>query len=365
MPELFRTSLEDLTLLDLRAFLAGAEAEPLLWEAKGTQVTAHEIRRQCGGFANSERGGFLILGASFEGSTWDCGGVEFPDGEPHRYITSCLTEGLRPIPSYDVKAFPVDGDRHIAVVEVQPLEAGPAIVRGTVYERVPGATIPVRDPSRLAALYARGQRAHTAARAAAERMLRVAGEQLGTLQEHPAEVNEPSASQLFAVLAVGPVAPGPNVSVRLFTEAARQLLVDTVTALADTPPPFHPTIQLVVAQDRRVAFARAQQPFESDWSVMALWDGAVGVFVRMLGRGSVDQLAREPLERAWSGAVATATGLGLTGDVYLALVITHEVWWPEGTRIDRGPFLLSDGPDWASIGRELSRAAGVDAAEPG
>jgi hypothetical protein len=54
----------ELDLPDVEAFLEQADDEPLLWEAKGTQLDPNEVRRQVCGFANSHEGGFLILGAS-------------------------------------------------------------------------------------------------------------------------------------------------------------------------------------------------------------------------------------------------------------------------------------------------------------
>jgi hypothetical protein len=355
-------SLEQLTLLGLQNFLADAEPEPLLWEAKGTELSPHEVRRQCGGFANSEQGGFLFLGVSWTGSTWRCDGLRFPDGEPHRYVTTCLTEGVRPVPSYDVWSCAVSEDRHVAVVEVQPLQAGPAIVRGTVYERVPGATIAVKDPSRLASLFARGQRARSGARASVDRMLSVALEPLDHIE---AEQDDDDADDapLFAVVAISAVTPGPDFADRLFTKATRQLLFDTARALTSTALPSPAHVEQMVAQDRRIALAVTSRPLEPDWSVTALSDGAIGVSVRLDGAGDVDR-AGEVLERAWSGVARLADGLGLRGDVYLGALVSHARWWPDGARLDRGPFLLTEGPDWPAVRREVMRAAGIDVPEP-
>jgi hypothetical protein len=354
MPLLFAVPLQGLTLGILRDFLDAAEPEPLIWEAKGTKLDPHEIRRQCGGFANSERGGFLILGASGGPSTgWSCDGFEFPDGDPHRYISSSLAEGVRPMPHYDVRSLPVGSDRHLAVVEVQPLHAGPAIVRGTVYERIPGATIPVKDPARLAALFARGQHAHSAARTSAERMLSVALEPLRRLEEH--EDDQGPDVALVSIVAIGAVAPGPDVSSRLFTDQLRDLLGEVVTGAAETAPPLRPILEQAVAQDRRVALAVAARE---------LWDGAVGVATRQPGDVSPDRVIQRALEPGWQAARRVADGLQLDGDVYVVMTAGHPQWWPNLARVDRGPLALTDGPDWPSVGRELSRAAGIDVAEP-
>lgn len=208
---MFGMPLEALTLERVQGFLEEAEPEPLLWEAKGTELKPHEIRRQCGGFANSEQGGYLILGASEGGSGWCCDGLVFPGGEPYRYVTSCLQEGVRPLPRYDVKSFRTQSDRDLAVVEIEPLEAGPAIVRGTVYERVPGATVPVKDPSRLADLFGRGRRAHERAIASAERMLSIAAAPLAGCEQ---DSRFEEVGCLIGVLAIGAIAPGPDMASR-------------------------------------------------------------------------------------------------------------------------------------------------------
>lgn len=60
---IFGAPLHELTLETLREFMASAEDEPLLWEAKATQISPGEVRKQVCGFANSHDGGYLILGA--------------------------------------------------------------------------------------------------------------------------------------------------------------------------------------------------------------------------------------------------------------------------------------------------------------
>jgi hypothetical protein len=362
---LFGVSLAGLTLDRLQTFLEGAETEPLMWEAKGTELSAHEVRRQCGGMANSERGGYLILGAHWDGSAWQCDGLVFPGGEPDRYVTTCLMEGVRPIPAYDVKSFSVGDDRHVAVIEVQPLEAGPAIVRGTVYERVPGATVPVKDPTRLATLFARGERAHQRARASVDRMLAIALEPLLGLDEDGEEDDAGYADHwLFVVMAIGAVTPGPDVIAKLFSEGTRALIGQTALQLAATAPPLQPDITQFVAQDRRVGLAVAARDHEADWAVTALWDGAVGLAMRVRASFSADRIVASELRRAWAAATAIAEALSCSGDVYLAMTLVHGHALPNAVRLDRGPIALGQDPDWASIQRELSRAAGIDVSEP-
>ena len=52
---IFGVRWEDFGLGDLERFLADAEPEPLLWEAKGIQAKAGEVRRQVCGFAIATR----------------------------------------------------------------------------------------------------------------------------------------------------------------------------------------------------------------------------------------------------------------------------------------------------------------------
>jgi hypothetical protein len=81
-------------------------------EAKGGhKLDPHTVRRQCGGFANSHEGGYLILGATeAAGGQWNLDGWPFPEGEAPRWVTSCLQEGVRPVPRYDVRSFQVAKD---------------------------------------------------------------------------------------------------------------------------------------------------------------------------------------------------------------------------------------------------------------
>jgi predicted HTH transcriptional regulator len=61
---LFGSPLHDLKLEDIQAFLDDADAEPLLWEAKATELRKGGVRKEVCGFANGHQTGYLILGAS-------------------------------------------------------------------------------------------------------------------------------------------------------------------------------------------------------------------------------------------------------------------------------------------------------------
>jgi len=85
-------------------------------------------------------------------------GFDFQD-DPPAWVLAVVTDGLRPVPLVDVASIPIGKNRHLAIVEVPPIAISPCICRGTVYERVSGRTIPVKEPARLAELYKRGQNA--------------------------------------------------------------------------------------------------------------------------------------------------------------------------------------------------------------
>ena len=167
---IFGVRWDDLGLADLGRFLADAEPEPLLWEAKGIEVRADEVRRQVCGFANSHEGGYLIIGATqARDRSWSLDGVEFPD-EPPTWIGNVVgNRGVNPYPDgLDTRTLPTSGGRHVAVVHVPPTPTPPCNAHGTVYERVSGRTISVREPLRLAQLFARGDQARTEAQSKAD-----------------------------------------------------------------------------------------------------------------------------------------------------------------------------------------------------
>ena len=167
---IFGVPWNDLRLEHVERFLAEAGPEPLLWEAKGINADKGEIRRQVCGFANSHDGGYLIIGADESRGRWSLDGVGFPD-EPPSWISSVIGNGgVTPYPDgLDTKSWSVDGARHVAVVWIPPTPTPPCNTHGTVYERVSGRTISVREPLRLATLFERGD----AARQGAERKAHV------------------------------------------------------------------------------------------------------------------------------------------------------------------------------------------------
>ncbi|WP_372517934.1 AlbA family DNA-binding domain-containing protein [Solirubrobacter phytolaccae] len=161
-----------LDLATVSAFLAQADDEPLLWEAKGTKLDKSEVRLQVCAFANSHEGGFLILGAARAsgGAGWTLDGMQFPD-EPITWITNVVADperGVRPRPDFDVLAWRAQNG-HVAIVRVSPTPTPPCMANGTLYERLPGKSQTVRDPTRLAELFAKGDLARRTTQERADR----------------------------------------------------------------------------------------------------------------------------------------------------------------------------------------------------
>jgi hypothetical protein len=210
---------ENLTLEALKEFLRDAPAEPLLWECK-RELRAPSLSKAVCGLSNGHDTGYLILGAEpADGEGWQLTPIAFPNGDPSSAITDMLAGGgVTPYPDgLDVREFPADNG-HVVVVRVPPVATPPSNVGGTVYERVSGKTIPVTDPARLAALFARGDAARATAQANAQRA---------------AQANllvEPSPAAQFS-LGLAATAYRPDIASRLFTEP---FLADVRSVIAET-----------------------------------------------------------------------------------------------------------------------------------
>jgi predicted HTH transcriptional regulator len=209
---IFGVHWEDLGLADVERFLAEAEPEPLLWEAKGIEAKAGEVPRQVCGFANSHDGGFLIIGAAQnDDESWTLDGVEFND-EPPTWVANVIGNGsVNPYPDgLDTKSWATSDGKHVAVVRVPPTPTPPCNANGTVFERVSGRTISVREPLRLAQLFARGDQARTGAQAKADeaaRSMLIEGQEL--------RLHVPTNIQFgLGLAAAGYLWPDPEGSVR-------------------------------------------------------------------------------------------------------------------------------------------------------
>ncbi|MDW5593476.1 ATP-binding protein [Conexibacter stalactiti] len=374
MQQLFGVPFRQLDLTRLRRFLEEAEKEPLLWEAKGGgRPDAQEIRRQCGGFANSNEGGYLLLGVRENGHGWEIDGMSFRDNEVDRYITTCLQEGVAPIPEYDVLPIRVAENRYVAVVQVKPMHAGPCIVRGTVFERVPGATLRVQDPTRLAALFTRGRRAHDNAILTADEALRQAFVALPRKPSRSQELGDVDAlnSQfLRASVAVSSVTPGDDISAILFRASTAEHMRRRLRRLAGDENNRMPSLvdyEGGVAQDRRFASVHPWRHHQADWALTSWWTGVVTVAYRGAWDGSLrpEILVRDVLRPAFEAATDLVHHLGGSGPGYLRIALTSDGdAWPDGAQLARGPFELQPDSLDESLEREIHRTLGHDVPEP-
>jgi hypothetical protein len=94
-----------------------------------------------------------------------------------------IRDGLRPVPSFEVRAWQISDDRAAAVVMVEPTPLPPCITTdGAIFERVSGRTVPAREPDTLARLYDRGEaarvRAESTALGAVKRFTRPSDDEL-------------------------------------------------------------------------------------------------------------------------------------------------------------------------------------------
>jgi predicted HTH transcriptional regulator len=157
----FGPSWEDLNLDALGAFFMLGEEETLTWECKGGEVGSKNIVRAVCGFANSNRGGYLVLGVSGGPSKggWVPNGW-VPPTEARVYLGQVIADGVAPQPPFDVQSWALPDGREVSVVQVGRVAVPPAITSsGGVFERLPGQTRQISDPTTLRRLFERGQAA--------------------------------------------------------------------------------------------------------------------------------------------------------------------------------------------------------------
>ncbi len=357
--------LHELDLEDVRTFLDSAEAEPLLWEAKGTELDKHDVRKAVCGFANGHQAAYLILGAEQTAAGWVLSGVDF-DGDPPQWISAVVADGLRPVPRVDVRSLVVGAGRHVAVVEVPPVAIPPCFSRGTVYERVSGRTVPVKDPTQLADLYKRGTSAHQIA------LHDAATEATAVIEDGLLEATGLGWPR-FA-LALSAVGHPPDISSRLFSEGYEEQLQAIVRRRLipprnNVPDGYGGTLITGVEQsnlyadcvdDHTFAFARR-------WHVRVVWTGTVVVhFATAAEQVLAEQLVTDSMKDAWLAAGELLAALGGYGPTHMELRIEGggALLGPKGApmpriRMGRGP--LEAAPEervFDGLERELRRATG-------
>ena len=369
----------DLTLQDVQSYLDDAEDEPLLWEAKGTRLDKNEVRTQVCGFANSHEGGYLILGADKTEGRWKANGVAF-DGEPTTWLSDVIGDperGVRPRPDFDIRAWPAD-DGHVAVIRVRSTSTPPCIANGTVYERLPGKTPPVRDPVRLATLFGRGDEAHKQAQAAADRAAKRALDAVTKEEDTQMEEEEAGARPRLRAIrfAVGIAATGnpPDIASRLFKEAFAIKYWDRLRDLPSVLPEGfgRPPDAVEFSQTALLWRREMRGPQDYDIVIRASWDGAAAVAERIAKDDSyLDGLVDHRVRPDWRLADEVVQDMKGFGDFYLTVLFAGGNFprrpGPDDVIVAmrRGPLLAGvDDAHLASLGRELLRSVGSPTAEP-
>lgn len=377
MSTIFGPELERVTLKDIQAYLDDADDEPLIWEAKGTALDKGVIRAQVCGFANGEEAGYLILGASKEGDAWVCRGVGFPEVEPTIWLTNVITDdhrGVRPRPEIAFSRALPSVDGHVVVVRVAPSSTPPCLANGTVYERLPGKTVPVRDPQRLAALYTKGEQARLAARSNVDRATAGVFDEL--LAREAQELVQGSEDTWFDApryaLGIGATGNPPSIARRLFQNSmAEDLWSELGASEPGMPPGFGPQVDPVSwFQDSLIWRAVKRYPVEATTILRVSWEGVV-TFGRVYTPGvlRVESIGRE-VQSAWERADAIlGERLLAYGDIYLMLIVGgHRLGGRRGVDrvvMRRGPLMPGvHAEEVAGLGRELSRAVGNPEPEP-
>ena len=361
--QLFGRPWEALDLKSVEAFLATAREGGVSWQALGDGSGSEEMSRQVSAFANSERGGYLLLGVDGgRGDGWRLSGLPFAGEGTALWVDGVLGAGVRPRPDYATKAFALADGRQLVVVQVPPVAEPPcATADGAVLERVSDGVAAVGNPPRLAELHARGERARRAAAAGAEALVYELFERA-----------IPADRSFRLALALRATAHPLELDTRLFStsfdDAVRHVLAAQLGAWGATV--------LTYAQDRVSASLEAPLGAEGEleWSVQALRTGGVGAAVsareeRWAPRRVVDLVARV-VQPAWRVAVDLSDELGGGGTFHVFLSVAG------GDRLEDGSLTrtvrLRRTVGWgypgrdelAGVRRELARAAGRRTHEP-
>jgi hypothetical protein len=132
-----------------------------------------------------------------------------------------------------------------------------------------------------------------------------------------------------------------------------------------------------------VHFLQTEAPedggFGRGWLLKASWDGGVGIyFIGTTGATPNATLCQEIIGPAWLAAIDLLDALGGYGPAYVAIavwsaghprnrfVLSSVPRDEPGTLLDRGPLAVENSAlDLRSVERELDRALGLDAFEPG
>jgi hypothetical protein len=315
---LFGVDWDRMALKDLRRFFAelADPNESLIWEAKGGDIRPAHVHEALSAFGNSTLGGYLILGAEGDprkGIPWTTPGWRFPT-EPQLWISqvaSALIDG----PDIDVRAWPTEDDRDVAVVAVPPAAVPPVITPGgLIFQRVVGASPKVTDPRELRTILDRGDAARERARTRAEQMRARA-------MSPPDGMGPPSQHPVAISIGLASTGAGEDVAAQLFTDR----FAAAFRAVVKRHPFQHPGL------NKRLAFDFSDKSMigwmegipDEGYTLLADRDGSIGVSLRW--REEVDALPGvldgNRLSVPWGLADELVRELGGYGPAYLALYL--------------------------------------------
>lgn len=398
---------------DVETFLRDAGEEGVTWEAKADddeerhrpggeepgRLRNTTIHKAVCGLAN-QIGGYLIIGARRDDGAerWHVAGIHSNNPEPETWLRDVIEGGLSPVPRCDVRAWRLDTDRMLGVVEVQPVPEPPCMTRqGHIYERVSGRTVRVQDPTLLDALRRRGEHARDAAVTFADDGALLA------LSEGE-WTHERSVAIALGLAPVGQL--DDDISSRLFTDTFRQRLVDEAADLSEAGfIPGDPTTGGTIVRQsymtrvaewhgntpprRTLGIGDPPAPVVAAVTMHATWNGAASASLSLHGdllRGfsTFDHFVI-PAWRSLANLVEELGGYGPSqlwlrvrvgsgNDLGIDFVRRGEIpadslyaSLPDTKDVAVGRFLEAPGADGREVGRmqrELQRAAGIESYEP-
>ena len=330
MDSFFGTPWDDLDLQTVERFLAeDAEAEGLTWEAKGADPRGggdrphrDAVRKHVSAFANSELGGFYILGAARtarNAGPWRLDPLDFAGEEPTTWLSRVIRNGVNPVPPYDVREWAVDG-RHVAVLRIDPVPEPPCItMSGEVFTRVSGECVPVTDAETLRRLYSRGEerveRAVRNARYAAEPETDYISHGIGGFV--PRSATEPA--ELRVRVAFASVGVDPTTETRVLRRSFADRVVDAARALPAAPlfpNPGYSNFGVDLSRDSIVVAERTDANRQR-WRIEVETDATVTVCHRVeVEEAEARLLASAVASDVLRPAVVTATRLASEAGAY-------------------------------------------------
>ena len=305
-PDIFGVPWRQVNREHVAALLASSRDEALTWEAKadGKEVLGrHELTKAACAFANSEDGGYVLIGVAKGQGRHEIVGLQhapWGDSDPQKWIDDTISSWLNPVPRCDVRV--LEGGPFLAVVSVDPVAEPPCLTgSGTAYVRTSTSSRPISEPSDLARLYGRGR----AARQRAETSVRE-----GVSLAHALAPGDLP----FAWVGLAPTGLDPNFERALFSQEfmiwARERLVSVIPSQRFASTIFD-------GQGSRAVWVADGSKESGSWLV-AQRTGAIfaGISLGPPGSEQLLELEFDRIDESWQMAVETAAALRGVGQVF-------------------------------------------------